>query len=233
MLTRTIIEAVTLPDAWFQLVFEIFERGRMFKIDQGSFAGHTRLEFDWVDFHIHKPFLRCHDGLPLIPEFPEGSTIPAPVDKDYIRQYARYIMLPDKAPGEQYTYGERLCKKFSGDNQISKVIDTYRSFGHRNNQMVLQVAQPTDIHLPDPPCLRQIDTRIQDNQLHFFPYFRSWDLWSGLPANLAGISMLQEYMANEIGVEQGEMICSSKGLHLYDFAIDLAALRTYREAPSI
>ncbi len=61
-------------------------------------------------------------------------------------------------------------------NQIEAVINTYQKFGYRNNQMVLQIAQPSDIELKDPPCLRSIDTRIQDNRLNFDVHFRSWDL---------------------------------------------------------
>ncbi len=110
-------------------------------------------------------------------------------------------------------------------NQIEWIIKTYKKFGYRNNQMVLQVAHPSDIALLDPPCLRSIDTRIQDNTLHFIIYFRSWDLWGGLPANLAGIQNLKTYMADEIGVRDGEMIVESKGLHLYGYAEDLAKLR--------
>jgi thymidylate synthase len=110
-------------------------------------------------------------------------------------------------------------------NQIEWVIDTYKRFGHRNNQMVLQVAEPSDLCLKDPPCLRSIDTRIQDKTLNFVAYFRSWDLWSGLPANLAVIQTLKEYMAAAIGVKDGEMIVESKGLHLYGYAEGLAKLR--------
>jgi thymidylate synthase len=113
-------------------------------------------------------------------------------------------------------------------NQIEWVIDTYKKFGYRNNQMVLQVAHPSDIALLDPPCLRAIDTRIQDDTLHFYIYFRSWDLWGGLPANLAGIQSVKEYMAEAIGVRDGEMIVESKGLHLYGYAEDLAKLRCLR-----
>jgi thymidylate synthase len=113
-------------------------------------------------------------------------------------------------------------------NQIEWVIDTYKKFGHRNNQMVLQVAHPSDLTLLDPPCLRSIDTRIQDGILNFIVYFRSWDLWNGFPANLAAIQNLKEYMAGEIGVKDGEMIVESKGLHLYGYAEDLAKLRCLR-----
>ena len=114
-------------------------------------------------------------------------------------------------------------------NQIEWVIATYKKYGERNNQMVLQVAHPSDITLIDPPCLRSIDTRIQDQTLHFCVYFRSWDLWGGLPANLAGIQNLKEYMSGEIGVKDGEMIVESKGLHLYGYAEELAKLRCMRE----
>lgn len=114
-------------------------------------------------------------------------------------------------------------------NQIEWVINQFKNHGHRNNQLVLQVAQPSDLVLVDPPCLRHIDCRIQDNRLIFFIYFRSWDLWGGLPANLAGIQQLKEYMAAEIGVDDGEMLVQSKGLHLYGYATELAKIRCYVE----
>jgi len=114
-------------------------------------------------------------------------------------------------------------------SQVELLIWTYKNKGHRNNQMILQVGQPTDMLLQDPPCLRHIDTRIQDGKLHFYPYFRSWDLWGGFPANLAGIQMMKEYIAGEIGVEDGEIIASSKGLHLYDYSFDLAKVLRMRD----
>ena len=114
-------------------------------------------------------------------------------------------------------------------NQIEYIINTYKTKGFRNNQLVLQVAQPSDLILKDPPCLRHIDTRIQDNTLHFFVYFRSWDLWGGFPANLAAIEMLKQYMAAEIGVESGEIIAASKGLHLYDYSFDIAKCLRMRD----
>jgi len=114
-------------------------------------------------------------------------------------------------------------------NQIELVIWMYKNKGYRNNQMVLQVSRPSDMLLKDPPCLRHIDTRVQDNELHFFPYFRSWDLWNGFPANLGAIQLLKEYMAGEIGVESGEIIATSKGLHVYDYVFDLAKILRMKE----
>jgi thymidylate synthase len=53
-------------------------------------------------------------------------------------------------------------------------------------------------------------------------------LWNGFPANLGAIQLLKEYMAENIGVEDGEIIAASKGLHLYDYIWELAKLRTMK-----
>jgi thymidylate synthase len=136
-----------------------------------------------------------------------------------------YIQEPDawKACIDQDRHGYTYL------NQMDLVIWSYKNKGHRNNQMVLQVAHPSDMLLQDPPCLRQIDTRIQDGKLHFFPHFRSWDLFNGFPANLAAIQMMKEYMASEIGVEDGEILASSKGLHLYTYAFDMVKMIAMKE----
>jgi thymidylate synthase len=126
---------------------------------------------------------------------------------------------------EEVWENERIIVRENGRlflNQIELLIWMYKHKGFRNNQMVLQVAHPSDMVLQDPPCLRAIDTRIQDGRLNFIIYFRSWDLWGGFPANLAGIQTMKEYIASEIGVEDGEMICSTKGLHMYNYVWELA-----------
>ena len=212
------IEARDLPDAWFQCVYAILDHGHEYKIDRGSYAGQKRLEFDYVTVHIKHPGVR-----PLLPDIPPALGIPNPVADNYLDEYLPYLMTACKKPGEQYTYGEYL------EPQIEEVIRMYRQDGHGTNQAYMTVGIPETITYEDPPCLRGIDTRIRYGKLHFMVYFRSWDLWNGFPANLGGIQLLKEYMAGEIGVEDGEIIAASKGLHLYDYAWQLAKLRTMRE----
>jgi hypothetical protein len=78
----------------------------------------------------------------------------------------------------------------------------------------------------DPACLRLVDFRLdQENKLHMFVMFRSWDLWGGFPANLAGLQLMKEYVGQELGAEDGKILCMSKGLHLYDYSIQVAATR--------
>ncbi len=228
MMKLTTIEATTIDDAWFKCLFELFEGDyETYVVEQGSYQGHTRREFDWITIRIKTP-----GGPPgvdksnlrrLIPTVPYG--VPPPCDEDAVlRYFTDYLFSDRKRPGEQYTYGSRLCKKIGGKSQIDIVIERYKK-GVGTNQLVLQVAQPEDLLLDDPPCLRHIDTRVREGKLHFMPYFRSWDLWGGFPLNLAGLQLLKEYMAAEIGVEDGEIIATSKGLHIYGHAEDVARMR--------
>ncbi len=208
------IEARDLPDAWFQCIYNIFDNGYEYTIDRGSFKGQRRIEYDYILIHISHPGTR-----PLIPDIPPGSGVPPPTSIEYVESYLEKLITSSRSSGEDYTYGEDL------EEQISQVIDIYKNDGFNTNQAYMAVGNARSILLNDPQCLRGIDTRIRYGKLHFMPYFRSWDLWAGLPSNLAGIQLLKEYMAREIGVEDGEIIAASKGLHLYDYVWDMARIR--------
>jgi thymidylate synthase len=210
------IEARDIPDLWFQCLYNLFEYGFKYIIERGSYEGMTRLEYDWVTLYIKHPYSDNWED--MLPKVPEQYNIPDPVTIEYLKSYIPYLMTNVKEPNTEYTYGERIFE------QIEYFIDVLKKTPN-TNQAVLQIAQPSDTYLIDPPCLRQIDLRIKDNHLIFYPYFRSWSLWGGLPANLAAIAILQNYMAESIGVKTGPMIASSKGLHLYGFEEELAKIR--------
>jgi len=205
----SVIEARDLAEAWFVCLRQTLEEGREYKIDRGSYAGQKRKELDLVVIQVAYPGTR-----PLIPDVPQG--VPPPSTMEYVESYLPYLMTSHKKKGEEYTYGQYLEK------QIAEVIRIYREDGYNTNQAYMDVGNEKSIFLPDPPCLRMIDTRIRDGRLNFVVYFRSWDLWAGFPSNLAAIQLLKEYMASEIGVEDGELAAMSKGLHLYEYAWDLA-----------
>jgi thymidylate synthase len=251
MLNPIFINATSLSDAWFQTLYRCVESGRPFTIDRGSFEGQKRLEFDFAAIHIRRPWEipllpKVNPALGFPDPVEEGYL------DDYLPYlmtgeekegesytYGQRICKceletsPDKAQAQprifiqdEEVWADRhiLIKEDDGWylNQMELMIWTYKNRGPRNNQMILQVGKPTDMLLTDPPCLRHIDTRIQDGRLHFFPYFRSWDLYGGFPANLAAIEMMKQYCAEQIGVENGEIIASSKGLHIYDYVFEIA-----------
>jgi len=200
-------------------VSTVLDKGDRYVIQRGSYEGQTRLEFDYITVEIRRPYTEPWDL--MLPHVPACLGIPDPVAKGYVEQYMPYLMTNADKPGEQYTYGGRISNQIGyWAQELKKTPAT--------NQAILQVAGPNDFHLSDPPCLRHIDMRVKDKKLHFYPYFRSWDLWGGFPANLAGIAVLQKYMADEIGVRVGSITAASKGLHLYGYAEHLAKLRCMR-----
>jgi thymidylate synthase len=223
-----------IPDAWFQAVDAVQKEGRINIIEHGSYEGQRRWELDYYQAKILHPYNdNVGEMLPKMP--PHLAHIPQPCTEEYIVGYfdsktRKYIpgyleyVMGETHPkeNEQYTYAQRIHP------QMEEIIRRYKKHGFGSNQECIAVAKPEDINLPDPPCLRQIDTRIfkGENLLHFFVYYRSWDLWNGFPANLAAIALMMKYMANEIGVEPGSMIVSSKGLHLYDHVWDISKLTT-------
>ena len=251
MLLPQVISGTNLPDVWFQTLYKAVEVGRDFKIDRGSFAGQKRKEFDFITIHSKcpgvgellpklNPALKLDDPVAqdymdnYLPYLMTGEEQPGEA-----YTYGQRICAADAEALElisvDLTLPELLKEGLPGNilwqddetglymvNQMELMIYTYKNKGYRNNQMILQVGQPNDMLLNDPPCLRHIDTRIQDGKLHFLPYFRSWDLWGGFPANLGAIELMKQYCAEQIGVENGEIIASSKGLHLYNYVWEIA-----------
>jgi len=206
----SVIEGRDLSEAWFLCLRKTLTEGYEYRIDRGSYAGQRRKELDLVVVQVNNPGTR-----PLTPTVPQG--VPPPTTMEYVESYLPYLMTAHKGEGEQYTYGQYL------EAQIPEVIRMYKEDGYNTNQAFMAVGDSRSIfELSDPPCLRAIDTRIRYGKLHFVVYFRSWDLWAGFPSNLAAIQMLKEYMSGEIGVEDGELVAMSKGLHLYEYAWELA-----------
>ena len=215
----SVVKARDLSEAWFLCLRKTLTEGYEYKIDRGSYAGQRRKELDFIAVQVRNPGTR-----PLIPDVPQG--VPPPTTMDYVESYLPYLMTAHKAEGEQYTYGQYL------EEQIPEVIKMYKEGGYNTNQAFMAVGNEESISLSDPPCLRAIDTRIRDNKLHFVIYFRSWDLWAGFPSNLAAIQLLKEYMSSEIGVDDGELIALSKGMHLYEYAWELAKTAARMETGS-
>jgi len=205
------IEARDIPEAWFLCIRKVLEAGYEYTIGRGSFQGNKRKELDLVVVQIRQPGIR-----PLVPDVPQGISPPTTID--YVESYLPYLMSSCKAENEEYTYGEDI------EPQLPEVIRMYQESGFNTNQAFMAIGSRESIYLSDPPCLRGIHTRVRYGKLHFVVYFRSWDLWGGFPSNLAGLQLMKEYMAGEIGVGDGELICLSSGMHLYDHTWEWAKI---------
>jgi thymidylate synthase len=206
-----IVVARDLDEAWHLCVRGIMAHGYEYEIIRGSHQGAKRKEFSAVAIEIEYPGTR-----PLTPIVPEG--VPPPSTMDYIESYLPYLLTGAKQKNEQYTYGEDI------DKQLPEFIKILKEAGEGTNQACMTIGSPNSIYLSDPQCLRVLDARIRNGKLQFSVYFRSWDLWGGFPSNLGAIQIMKEYVASEVGMEDGEIFCYSKGLHLYSHHWNLANL---------
>jgi thymidylate synthase len=229
------LKAKTISDAWFQLIYNLFDYGYIQHIQKGSFEKEQyRLQYPGVTVYIEYP------DKDMVPTMVPNSGIPTPTTKEYIEDYfADYLMNPDLAENETYKYASRINKRLpSGKTQIEHVIEILKEIP-LTNQAVIEVATPDDMEVCcgkdgklDPPCLRLLDFKVipvnSELVLTVSVYFRSWDLWSGFPTNLGGIELLKQYVATETGLKNGPMYAYSAGLHIYGFQEEIARLRTLR-----
>jgi thymidylate synthase len=217
------VTAFDLPDAWYQVLKKIWEEGEDFTVKYGSETTDTK-KLD-ITLEILHP-----ENKPLVHE-------KAPCDMRYVVSYfMEYLWFGEKKPDETYTYSSRLR---SPVDQIDEAIKRYvEELFDRQVTMVVRI--PEDIHKQiankqhEPPCLTILDTEIsrdhEDKKLKFVltGYWRSWDAYAALPANLAGLQLFSETFAKELNargkekhkarweeVYTGKMIMHSKNCHIY------------------
>jgi thymidylate synthase len=216
-----LIKANDIGDAWFQCVDKVYQNGNIQPVTAGSYekTGKRKQIFN-ISGIINYPATR-----PLEPQIPAGYGIPNPVEPDYLDKYIFKLRYSEsKESNEDYVYAEWI------EPCYEKILKKFPKDGAGTNQMYIPIGDVKSFDLGDPPCMRGIDIKAVNQKLHFTTYFRSWDLWNGFPANLGGLQLLKEMMIDDLKTEgmelyDGKLMFHSSGLHLYDYAWDLAKTR--------
>ena len=210
MLKFVIVQAFDCSNAWYKTLNEIWNKGDQFEVKYGSEITMTKKLN--LSIEIVHP-----ENRPLVDE-------KAPCDSRYVQWYALKYLWSGLIEDEIYTYGSRLRKPI---DQIEEAIKRYLE-EQQDRQVTLVVRQPNDIKKRlremkhEPPCLSLIDTEISDMKLHLTCYFRSWDAYAGLPANIAGLQIFNEALVSEINrrgnlnLKTGKLIFHSKNCHIYE-----------------
>jgi thymidylate synthase len=211
------ITAFDLPDAWFQALSRIWNEGDIFKVGFGSEETETKKLN--LTIEINHP-----ENRPL-------TSDKSPYDMKYVQGYALEYLWCGGKQDETYTYGSRLNNAVDEQNnpinQIEEAIKRYVE-EQRDRQVTMVIRLPSDIRKFDknhrksePPCLSIIDTEILEGKMHLTCYFRSWDAYGGLPANIAGLQLFNEAFVGEINsrgnlnLQTGKLIFHSKNCHIY------------------
>lgn len=80
-----------------------------------------------------------------------------------------------------------------------------------------------------PPCHMVYQFHIARGRLSCLLYQRSADVLLGLPFNIAGASMLTHMLAQQTGLEPGELVWTGGDVHLYGNHVEQAELQMTRE----
>ena len=203
------ITAFDCPDAWFQALNNIWKEGDVFNVGYGSETTETKKLN--LSIEILHP-----ENRPLVSD-------KAPCDIRYVQGYALEYLWCGEKQNETYTYGSRLNHPI---NQIEEAVKRYAKEQH-DRQVTMVIRLPEDIRKyigtkrHEPPCLSLIDTEILEGKMHLTCYFRSWDAYAGLPANIAGLQLFNEAFVKEINsrgnleLSTGKLIFHSKNCHIY------------------
>ncbi len=204
------INAFDCPDAWYKTLETIWNEGNVFEVCYGSERSKTKKLN--LSIEIAKPETR-----PLVSD-------KAPCDMKYVQWYALKYLWSGIIEDETYTYGSRLRKPV---DQIEEAVKRYLE-EPADRQITFVIRLPEDImkrvhdQKHEPPCLSLIDTEILEGQLNLTCYFRSWDAYAGLPANIAGVQLFNEALVSEISrrgnldLTTGELVFHSKNCHIYE-----------------
>ena len=218
---NNIITAEDINSAWRDTLWCCVRNGYDYQVERGSYVGQIRRQLDSLMIRIDEP-----GAYPLAVTLPEHLPFSAPTDETKISQYFQdYLISGEKEEGEEYTYGEFIAA------QLDRIIETLSTSRGQTNQATITVGDPYKAYT-DPPCLRVIDFKVVPRknldsmkELTMTLFFRSWDIFAGLPENLGGLQLLKEYvlayLPPELGIEDGAMIAYSSGAHIYEMYFPL------------
>lgn len=208
------VEGDSLGDVWREAMWLCVKNGYDFVVKGGSYMGQIRRQLPFVTIVAKTPWSR-----PLAPQVPPGC--PPPTDENYICQdyFPNYLMSTRVKRNEEYTYGTFIVP------QLPRAIEIFRAANGNTNQACITVGDVRSIKLKDPPCLKLVDFKGVNGKVNMTVYFRSWDLFSGLPENLGGLQLVKEYFVSEVedlAFQDGSLIAHSSGLHIYEQYFSLA-----------
>jgi thymidylate synthase len=130
----------------------------------------------------------------------------------YIKDYTRFS---DDQRTVYGAYGPRFFNT-RGQNQIERVKEQLKKKDTR--QAVVQLFDADDLATrhADIPCTCTLQFALRGDRMHLLANMRSNDAFLGLPHDIFSFTMLQEFMARELGVEVGRYRHSVGSLHLYE-----------------
>ncbi len=201
-----LIRAPNLARAHELVIRYILEKGSLLTTENGE----KTVETDEICICVDTPF-----------ESPMVSPC-SRFKESFLQEYARNLINGSDAVFE-YDYHGRLFDwgcglKENGEvhqDQIRYIIDKLKEHPVSRRAVAITWCPPVDEKLADCPCLQLVQCTVRNGKLNMKIVFRSNDMLSAAGSNMYALAKLQEYIANEIGVEVGTYTHISLVPHVY------------------
>jgi thymidylate synthase len=129
-----------------------------------------------------------------------------------------------------YRYrADGLYEAGEGINQVAEVVQSLRTNPGSRRHIIegWNVAELDQMALP--PCHKTYQFHVAENRLNCLLYQRSCDVALGLPFNLWSAALLTRMLAQQAGLEPGELVWMGGDVHLYLNHADLITEQLSRQ----
>jgi len=125
--------------------------------------------------------------------------------------------------------GEGLYRQGSGINQVAQVVQSLKANPGSRRHIIegWNVAELDAMALP--PCHKTYQFHVSGNRLSGLLYQRSCDLGLGFAFNIWSLALLTRMLADQTGLEPGEIVWMGGDVHLYLNHADLVEEQLGRE----
>ena len=114
-------------------------------------------------------------------------------------------------------------------DQISNVLELIKH-NPDSRRMVVTAWNPAEVeNMALPPCHALFQFYVADGRLSCQLYQRSCDMFLGVPFNIASYSLLTMMMAQQAGLEPGEVVWTGGDCHIYDNHVEQVLEQLSRE----
>ena len=181
-----------------------------------------------VQFRIRNP----RDRLPLVKarDFSMSYLVAETIwymsgnsSTEWISKYAPFWKhITDDGVTANSAYGARIFKshpRIAGGNIVQwNYVKEELAKDPDSRRAVIHIRTPSDsiVDSKDVPCTLSLQFFVRRGALHLHVSMRSSDIILGLAYDVPAFTIMQEVMANELGLELGHYVHTSNSLHCYE-----------------
>ncbi len=151
----------------------------------------------------------------------------------FTKHIANYSVFSTDGIRMDNSYGSRVNGPCG--NQITAVVEKLRNDPSSRQAVISLYNGVTDLFSPSRhiPCTLNLLFKVRNDELQMTVVMRSNDIVKGLTFDVFVFSLVQEYIAKQLGVKLGKYIHQAESFHLYASDLDLLSRASDKRWPNV